>query len=69
MLGERDRLAERFLHAVRQETALRARAGESGRALDLARRAVAVDPLREELHAELIRLLAGAGRIPAALRR
>lgn len=69
VLGEQDRLGERFLLAVRQEVVLLAKAGETGRALDLARRAVAVDPLREDLHAELIRLLAAGGQVEAALRQ
>lgn len=66
---ERDRLAERFLLAVRQQVALLSKAGDTGAALDLARRAVAVDPLREDLHTELIRLLAAGGQIEAALRQ
>lgn len=66
---ERDRLAERFLLAVRQQVALLSKAGDTERALDLARRAVAVDPLREDLHTELIRLLAAGDQLEAALRQ
>src|SRR4051794_9716674 len=43
--------------------------GDSKHAVDYARRAVAADPLREEAHYELIRLLAAAGRTDAALRQ
>ncbi len=41
---------------------------DAGGALDYARRAVAADPLREETHADLIRLLARAGQPAAAAR-
>lgn len=45
------------------------RTGETGAALDIARRAVSADPLREEFHRDLIRLLAALGQTDAALRQ
>src|SRR5262249_41898953 len=44
-------------------------AGETDRALDVARRAVAADPLREEAHGDLIRLYLATGQPSAALRQ
>jgi DNA-binding SARP family transcriptional activator len=66
---EQQRLAERFLQALRQLTGHLERSGEFERALQYARRAVSVDPLREEAHELLIRLHAAAGQPGAALRQ
>src|SRR5207302_4787759 len=44
-------------------------AGDPEGALEYARRAVSVDPLREEAHYDLMRLHAAAGRPRAALRQ
>ncbi len=68
-LAEQERLAGRFLQAVRQLVALLASRGELPRAVELARQSVTADPLREDLHAELIRLLAASGQPSAALRQ
>jgi predicted ATPase/DNA-binding SARP family transcriptional activator len=62
ILHERERLGEACLNAVRQLVLLEQEAGHLERALDYARRAVAADPLREECHQDLIRLLALHGR-------
>ncbi|HLK55433.1 MAG TPA: BTAD domain-containing putative transcriptional regulator, partial [Chthonomonadaceae bacterium] len=43
--------------------------GRSGEALGYARQAVSVDPLREEAHAHLMRLLSATGQPDAALRQ
>ena len=68
-LTERDRLAEAYLRALRQLSACFEQAGDLDQALDHARRAVSADPLREESHADVMRLLAAAGQPQAALRQ
>ncbi len=69
VLPERERLAERFFQAAcRLARQLEARGDWDG-ALEYAGRAVRADPLREEAHEELIRLLAAAGRPAAAVRQ
>jgi DNA-binding SARP family transcriptional activator len=65
VLNEQARLAERFVQAVRQLLDLMSRRGDPVQALELARRAIAVDPLREDLHADLMRFLMAGGQ-PAA---
>ncbi len=64
---EGQRLADTFLQAARRLVRLLARAGERERALEIARRAVTVDPLREEAHRDLIQLYAAQGHPTAAL--
>jgi predicted ATPase/DNA-binding SARP family transcriptional activator len=64
---ERHRLAEAFLHALGQLTALAAQTGDLHRALQWARRAVSADPLREEAHGDLIRLLLATNQRDAAV--
>jgi len=66
---EQQLLEERYFHTNRQLIALLEVRGEVEQALQLARRAVRLDPLREESHRELIRLLALAGEPDAALRQ
>ena len=61
ILEEQRRLAEAHYQAIRELIALLERDGEWPRALDLARREVELDPLREEAHQDLMRLLAAAG--------
>jgi predicted ATPase/DNA-binding SARP family transcriptional activator len=68
ILGEREHLAELYFQALAQLTGLLEQAGEVKRALEYARRGVNVDPLREEAHRELMRLLAAAGRPKSAMR-
>jgi DNA-binding SARP family transcriptional activator len=69
VLTERERLAEAFLEAVGQLVAHLEQVGDLPRAIQGARRMVAADPLREETHQTLIRLLAAAGQPDAALRQ
>jgi adenylate cyclase len=69
VLREREGLAERYLQALRQLVGLLEAAGEMHRGLDYARRAVSVDPLREEAHVDLMRLLGAVGEPAAALRQ
>ncbi len=64
---ERARLAEAYLAALRALARHHAQARDFPRALDYARRAVAADPLREEAHRSVMRLLAAAGQLSAAL--
>lgn len=69
VLMERGRLDEAYREALRRLAAHRERAGNWDQALDCARRAVAADPLDEDAHADLIRLLIAAGQPQAALRQ
>jgi predicted ATPase/DNA-binding SARP family transcriptional activator len=64
----RERLAEAYLQALSRLTRLHEAERDFTRALETARRAVSVDPLREESHRDLMRLLAGAGQPHTALR-
>jgi predicted ATPase/DNA-binding SARP family transcriptional activator len=68
-LLERERLAEAYLQGLTQLVGLLEAQGDLPRALDSARRAVSVDPLREESHRELIRVLGEAGQVQAARRQ
>ncbi len=65
---EQERLAQRFQQAATQLMALREKAGDGEGALEIARRTVSLDPLREESNRELLRLLAATGQLEAALR-
>src|SRR5206468_3485662 len=69
VLQERQWLAERFFQALGQLLAHLERKSDFPRALEFARRGVAADPLREEGHADLMRLLAAVGQPAAALRQ
>jgi class 3 adenylate cyclase len=69
ILPEREWLAQRYLEALRQIMAYLEQAGDFQRALEYAYRGVRADPLREEAHCELIRLLAVAGQPDAATRQ
>jgi predicted ATPase/DNA-binding SARP family transcriptional activator len=68
-LTERDRLAEAHLGALRDLAVLHEAAGETVAALESARRAVSADPLSEEAHARVIRLLMATGQAAAAKRQ
>lgn len=67
--SEQGRLTDRCLEAVREAVRLLEQSGDLPRAIDYCRRAVALDPLLEESHGELIRLLIAAGQTGAALRQ
>ena len=67
VLQERDRLTESHLSALRGLMRHFVAAGAHERALQFARKAVEVDPLREELHRDLMRVLAASGQPSAAL--
>lgn len=67
VLHEQDRLAQRFILAVRQQVGLLSKQGEVGRALELARQAIRVDPLHEDLHVAVMQLLAAMHQPEVAL--
>ncbi|MBC8104335.1 MAG: hypothetical protein H7Z41_17300, partial [Cytophagales bacterium] len=69
VLTERQRLFEQFLLALRRLVALYEQTEAFDRALDCARRALVADPVSEEIHCALIRLLALTGQPAAGLRQ
>jgi predicted ATPase/DNA-binding SARP family transcriptional activator len=69
ILTERRRLLDAYLIDLRQLIALLEQERDYDRALDYARRAVAADPLQEEAHCDLMRVLATAGKTAAAFRQ
>lgn len=68
-LSERDRLSAAYRDAVGQLSAYWHTSGDIGQALDWARRAITADPLSEEAHAGVIRLLMESGQTSAARRQ
>jgi DNA-binding SARP family transcriptional activator len=66
---EHQRLEELYLRTLAALIKLLEERGDISSALEWARRAVHLDPLREETHRELIRLLGAAGQAGAALRQ
>ena len=69
VLAERQRLLGLYLPALRRLMSHHEQRREWDRALEYARRALAADPHAEELHLDLIRLLAASGQTAAALRQ
>jgi DNA-binding SARP family transcriptional activator len=69
LMPERLRLTDAFLQAVHQLVAEREQAGDMHGALQAAWRGAAVDPVREETHADLVRLLTATGQREAARRQ
>ena len=67
--GEQERLSGLFFGTLGRLLPLLEAAGELDAAIAHARKAVAVEPLREEGHGHLIRLLAASGQPGAALRQ
>src|SRR5690606_10779118 len=65
---ERERLRERRLSALRRLAELERLTGGVETACGLLRRAITIDPLREELHRDLIRALWESGNRAGALR-
>src|SRR5438132_5403725 len=64
---EQRRLIGFYFQAVESLTALLEESGDLSQALEYARRALAMDPLREESHQSVMRLCAAAGQPAAAL--
>ncbi len=69
VLAERERLAESYRKSLLQMARTLMEMGDESAAIDSARRAVEIDPLQEEAHAELMRLYARAGRKADAVRQ
>ena len=69
VLLERQRLLTAFLFALRRLAAHHELTQEWDLALGCMRRAVAADPLAEEAHCDIIRLLAATGQTAAAVRQ
>ena len=67
--SERSRLSDSYLMALRRLVKLLAEEREFDSAIEYARHAVNLDPLREESHRLLMRLYAAVGRPAAALRQ
>lgn len=68
VLAERDRLAEAYLRALIRLIHWHESAGDRDAVLDFARRALVTDPLLDEAHAAVIRLLAASGQVASARR-
>jgi DNA-binding SARP family transcriptional activator len=66
---ERERLAEEYRNALGELAHALAESGDLAGAIEHARRALALDPWREDAHADLMRFYAAAGRLPDALRQ
>ncbi len=69
VIAERLRLSEIYLTAVGDLVVALEQAGDANRAIDYARRAIAVDPSREDMHYNLMRLYVAAGRAGDAHRQ
>ena len=68
VVGERRRLADAYLLAMRRLVKLLYNLREVPAAFEYAHRAIQVDPMREESHRMLLQLYAGTGQIAAAVR-
>jgi DNA-binding SARP family transcriptional activator len=64
---QRERLHQQVTAALEQLANFHERAGDAAEAESYARRLLELDPLREQAHLRLMRLLAGAGQRSAAL--
>jgi DNA-binding SARP family transcriptional activator/class 3 adenylate cyclase len=69
VVRERARLAERYFEALGHLLRHLEGVGEFDRAVEYARQGVSADPLREETHRDLMRLLAASGQPQAGLRQ
>jgi predicted ATPase/DNA-binding SARP family transcriptional activator len=67
--GERSRLADSYIGALRRLVRSLAQTKEFEKAIDYARQAVAADPLREAAHRDLIQLYSAVGRLSAAIQQ
>lgn len=64
---QRERLQQQVTAALEQLADFHGRAGDAAEAETYARRLLELDPIREQAHLQLMRLLAGAGQRSAAL--
>jgi DNA-binding SARP family transcriptional activator len=69
IIPEQRRLEELFFQAVRELIDCLKAAGDIPRAINYAHRTMSLDPLREELHRELMQLYVTTGQPSAALRQ
>jgi len=69
IFNERQRLLNAYVQALRDLASISETDREIESALGFARRAVDADPLQEEAHGDVIRLLAAAGQAAAAMRQ
>jgi predicted ATPase/DNA-binding SARP family transcriptional activator len=67
--AEQERLASRYFDALDRLVELHAGAGRYAEAMEFARKALAIDPLRESAHRQLIRLYAATDQASAAIRQ
>ena len=68
-VSERNRLADLYADALHLLTQVYEQAGDLERAVECARRVVALDPLMEEAHCTLMRLFAAMGQPSAVLKQ
>lgn len=68
-IGYRERLTDRYAELLTVLAQARRRAGDGAGWVDAGRRLLAVDPLNEAAHRELMRAHASAGRVALALRQ
>jgi DNA-binding SARP family transcriptional activator len=66
---ERERLQHRYLRALTRLLAWHVQAGQHELGMDYAHQILALDPLREEIHRDLIQMQLGLGQYGAALRQ
>lgn len=66
---EREHLQHLYLHALGWLLGWHSSTGQLDQAIDCGRRILAIDPLREEVHRDLIQLYLDAGQRAAALRQ
>ncbi len=69
VVAERQRLEEAFGDALIRYSGVLAETGDFAGAIEAARRALARDPLREDVHCDLMALFAGTGRTSDAVRQ
>jgi DNA-binding SARP family transcriptional activator len=69
IIPAQEHLSEQYSQAATALIEQTEAAGQSDRALEFAQRLVALDPLREDAHLHLIRLLARCGHVDAAKRQ
>src|SRR5438874_6071268 len=69
VVSERERLEEAYAGALMRYSRVLADSGDLNAAIDVARRALSRDPLREDVHCDLMRLFTAMGRTSDAIRQ